>query len=228
MAHVIPTGKVTTERDCDPNNGIYHASLMPPSLLDTLGKEEHIKQKKQGESEGPFVNSETSIVTHSMKTNAEVEQINNAGMLPMDESGIRLKFRTAQPLKGHLDQVDKALKFQAKPSAASLGRRARRPIKQDYDNNFSHVMSHGYQADFVNETMQRTEKLHTSKQKKMASLQAGATSSTDRWMKSRDAKISGVSRPQPSKPKPPQSILDRYANVPARVNTHLPKNTPES
>lgn len=174
---------------------------------------------KQGNNNNPsgtqpssnVIPSETSIVTQSMKLAEEVDQINNAGMLPMDESGIRLKFRTAAVRPKHLDQVDKAFKFSPSPDVKTSTKKARKTIKPNYDNNMNHIMSHGYQEDFVKSVRKRDEQAVKKKGQKQESEVQNRAAAMDKWMKSRKV---------PAETNKPKISLAQFSNIKAKVNTN--------
>eukprot|EP00042_Codosiga_hollandica_P029664 m.165920 g.165920 ORF g.165920 m.165920 type:complete len:185 (-) comp53129_c0_seq2:128-682(-) len=105
----------------------------------------------------------------------------------------------------HVDQVDALLKSFDKPVAFLPYIRGRKRNDPNSEHDFSHIMSNGYQHDFV----QWQQAREATKQQKERAMQAHLHDLTHRELKTQ----------KPKHPSPSQTrfVLPQFRNVPSRL-----------
>lgn len=117
-----------------------------------------------------------------MKEAEIMAHIDSAPLRPNDDTKTMVGMKPRKPMPKWKDQVEQSQKFAAKPMTVNF-KHARRAIKPGFDNNFTHLMKSGYQADFVSDISTREAKTAAQEKANLLRTTTNDQNATATWMK---------------------------------------------
>jgi len=156
--------------------------------------------------------SVTSLTIGGMKEAEIMTHIERAPLRPNDDTKTMVGMKPRKPMPKWKDQVEQSQKYAAKPMTVDF-KHARRALDAGYDNDFTHLLKSGYQADFVGAIDDRDEHEAEASKTEMSRTASKDQTALASWMKSHKNPLLSPA------PKKERWVMKKFANASSKTDT---------